>query len=221
MTVSQKTKRLFGYYLKLWGLYILFFIAAAILTTIYPELAPEKYEQKFLNLLAKESPLQLFILAVIFAPIFEEMMFRTLIKPRHTDIILLLCAWPLFYINHFLPNDVHWILKIGFVGVCLGVLFYIVKQLIPAERTVKLRAVLSRHYIPVLIISSLLFGLVHINNYVDDFVINTALILLIVPRVISGFMMGWVKIKNQGLIWSMGLHALNNGFVVGIMLLAR
>jgi len=39
--------------------------------------------------------------------------------------------------------------------------------------------------------------------------------------VISGFMMGWVKIKNQGLIWSMGLHAMNNGFVVGIMILAQ
>lgn len=221
MTASQKTKRLFGYYLKLWGLYILFFIAAAILTSVYPELAPEEYKQEFLNLLAKENPLQLFILAVIFAPIIEEMMFRTLIKPRHSDIILLLCSWPLFYINGFLPSDVHWSLKIGFIGLCFVLLFYIVQQLIPEERTLKIRAFLTQHYIPVLVVSSLLFGLVHINNYVDDFIINAALVLLIVPRVISGFMMGWVKIKNQGLVWSMGLHAMNNGFVVVIMLLAQ
>lgn len=221
MTTSQKTKRLFGYYLKLWGMYIIFFIAAGILTAIYPEWAPEKYEQEFLNQLANESPLQFFILAVIFAPIFEEMMFRTLIKPRHTDIILLLCSWPIFYINRFLPVDVHWSIKIGFIGICLVLLFYVVKQLIPEERTKKIRTFLSKHYITALIVSSLLFGLVHINNYVDDFIINAALILLIVPRIIAGFMMGWVKIKNHGLVWSMSLHAMNNGFVVGIMLLTR
>lgn len=221
MTASLKTKRLFGYYLKLWGLYILFFIAAAILTSIYPELAPEKYKQEFLNLLAKESPLQLFVLAVIFAPIIEEMMFRTLIKPSHTDIILLLCSWPLFYINGFLPDDVHWSIKIGFIALCLILQFYIVNQLIPNERTVKVRTFLNKHYIPVLIVSSLLFGLVHINNYVDDFMINAALVLLIVPRILSGFMMGLIKIKNEGLEWSMGLHAINNGVVVGIMILAQ
>ena len=220
MTASLKTKRLFGYYIKLWGLYIIFFIAAAILTSIYPELAPEKYKQDSLILLAKENPLQLFVLAVIFAPIIEEMMFRTLIKPSHTDIILLLCSWPLFYINGFLPNDVHWLLKIGFIALCLVLQFYVVHQLIPAERTVKLRAFLTKHYIPVLIVSSLLFGLVHINNYVDGFMINAALVLLIVPRILSGFMMGMIKIKNEVLAWSMGLHAMNNGFVVGIMILA-
>jgi membrane protease YdiL (CAAX protease family) len=221
MTISLKTKRLLGYYLKLWGLYILFFITAAILTSIYPELAPEKYKQEFLNLLLKENPLQLFILAVIFAPIIEEMMFRTLIKPSHTDIILLLCSWPLFYINGFLPDDVHWAIKTGFIALCLVLQFYIVHQLIPAERTIKLRGFLTKYYIPVLIVSSLLFGLVHINNYVDGFMINAALVLLIVPRILSGFMMGMIKIKNEGIGWSMGLHAMNNGFVVGIMILAQ
>jgi membrane protease YdiL (CAAX protease family) len=93
--------------------------------------------------------------------------------------------------------------------------------LITETGTQRLRTFLDKRTTLVLIVASIVFGLVHINNYVDDFVINMALLMLIVPRIISGFMMGWIKIKNQGLIWSMGLHFMNNAFVVAVVVLTR
>ncbi|WP_339848584.1 CPBP family intramembrane glutamic endopeptidase [uncultured Dokdonia sp.] len=171
--------------------------------------------------LLKNNPLKLFVLAVIFAPIIEEMMFRTLIKPSHSDIILLLCSWPLFYSNKFIPADVHWVIKLGFIAIFLFTVFTILKQLIPEQRTLKLRNFLSRHAMVVLIVSSLLFGMVHINNYVDTFALNAALIALIIPRIISGFMMGLLKIKNENIAWPMALHAMNNGFVIIILIFSK
>jgi membrane protease YdiL (CAAX protease family) len=220
MTSSQKTRLLVKAFFRMWGLDILFFITIGVLSIWIPELKADGYEDTTLNELSQNNPFKLFVLACIFAPIVEEMMFRTLIKPRHTDIILFICSWPVFIGLRFLPRDIHWGILLAFAGVLLFVLFYILKHLITETNTQRLRAFLDKRTTLVLIVASIIFGLVHINNYVDDFVINIALFMLIVPRIISGFMMGWLKIKNQGLIWSMGLHFMNNAFVVGVVVLA-
>ncbi|MFT5892906.1 MAG: membrane protease YdiL (CAAX protease family) [Dokdonia sp.] len=220
MTSSQKTRLLFKAFFRMWGLYILFFITIGILSIWIPELKAGGYEDTTLKELSQNNPFKLFILACIFAPIVEEMMFRTLIKPKHTDIILFICSWPVFIGLRFLPRDIHWGIVLAFAGVLLFVLFYILKHLITETATQRLRTFLHKHTTLALIVVSMVFGLVHINNYVDNFVINLALFTLIVPRIISGFMMGWIKIKNQGLIWSMGLHFMNNAFVVGVVILA-
>lgn len=221
MTSSQKTLLLFKTFFKMWGLYILFFITIGILSTWVPELKAGGYEDTTLKKLVQENPFRLFMLACIVAPIVEEMMFRTLIKPSHNHLILFMCSWPVFIGLRFFPRDIHWGVVLAFSAVLLFALFYIVKHLITETTTQRLRTFLHRHVTPVLIIVSLIFGLVHINNYVDNFVINLALITLIVPRIISGFLMGWIKIKNEGLIWSIALHFMNNAFVVAIILLTK
>lgn len=220
MTSTQKTRLLFKAFFKMWGLYILFFISLAVLSTWIPELNDNSYKDTSLSEMLTNSPFKLFVLACIFAPIVEEMMFRTLIKPTHTDLIFFISSWPVFIGLGLLPQDVHWGVSLIFAAVVIFVLYYILKHLITENATQRIRSFFHTYTIPILIIVSIIFGLVHINNYVDNFIINIALIALIVPRIISGFMMGWVKIKNQGLVWSMGLHFMNNAFVVGIGILA-
>lgn len=200
----------------MWGLYILFFIIIGVCSFWIPELKTDTYEDSTLNDLLQNNPFKLFVLACIFAPIVEEMMFRTLIKPTHTDLILFISSWPVFIGLRFLPKDIHWGIILAFGAVLLFTIYYILKHLITEQKTVRLRNFLHKHLTVMLVFVSIIFGLVHINNYVDTFVIDLALFVLIVPRIISGFMMGWIKIKNQGLIWSMGLHFMNNAFVVGI-----
>ncbi len=220
MTSSQKTRLLFITYARLWGLYILFFLVMGILSIWLPELKDNDYEQTAITELLQNNHLKLFVLACIFAPVVEEMMFRTLIVPSHTDIILFISSWPVFIGLRFLPKDVHWVVLMAFGAIVLFTLYYILKQLIPPIRTQRIQTFLHKHTLVVLIGASLIFGLVHINNYVDTFTLNFALFMLIIPRILSGYMMGWIKIKNQGLIWAMGLHFLNNAFVVAIGILA-
>ncbi|WP_299684650.1 CPBP family intramembrane glutamic endopeptidase [uncultured Dokdonia sp.] len=219
MTSSEKTRFLFLSFFKMWGLYILFYITVFILSIWIPELKSDTYEDNNLNELLQNNSFKLFVLACIFAPIIEEMMFRTLVKPTHSDIILFICSWPVFIGFHFLSTKIHWGITLAFSAVLLFTLFYILKHLITENHTQRLRNFLHKHLTIILILVSIIFGLVHINNYVDTFIIDLALIVLIIPRIISGFLMGWVKIKNQGLIWSIGLHFMNNIFIIGIGIL--
>ncbi len=221
LVTNNKLSKLLKYYSILWGLYILFFILLGFAKSHWPELLENEYEQKFLQEMLKKNPLKIFVLGVIFAPIIEEMMFRTLIKPSHDDLILFICSWPIFFINKFLPVDVYWIIKLSFTAILIFTLFYILRHLITEQQTAHLRKILTKYYMPVLIVSSLIFGIVHINNYVEDFIINATLISLIIPRIISGTMMGLIKIKNKHIGWSMGLHALNNGVVLVILILSQ
>jgi len=126
MTSSQKTLLLFKTFFKMWGLYILFFIILGVLSVWIPELKPGRYEDTALKELVQKSPLKLFILACIFAPIVEEMMFRTLIKPSHNHLILFICSWPVFIGLRFLPKTIYWGVIIVFAVVLLFTLFYIV-----------------------------------------------------------------------------------------------
>lgn len=220
-TVNQKIKTLFLSYFRLWGLYIVYGFATVFLYMWFPELSDTSYEQTAIKEMLDASPFKLFILACVFAPIVEEMMFRTLIKPTYHDVLLFLASWFVFLSLPFLSGDIHWALNLLLSGLLLYALFFLLKRWIPEEKTIVIQDFLHKNTTLILIITSCIFGLVHIGNYVDGFLINTALILLIIPRVISGFMMGWIKIKNQGLIWSMGLHFLNNAVALGLILLTR
>jgi len=192
----------------------MFFIATGILTRFFPEIDTTIYQQTGLNELFDESPLLFVILTCLFAPVVEEMMFRTLVAPSHSDLILFLSAWPAFIVWNFIPGDIHWSIKLLFIAILLFSFYYILKQLLPEDRLSRIQVFLHRYTYAILIITSLLFGLLHISNYVDEFTINIALFLLIVPRILSGYMMGMLKLKNKSLPWSMGLHFLNNGAVV-------
>lgn len=171
--------------------------------------------------MAKNNPFQLFILACVFAPIVEEMMFRTLIKPSHSDLILFICAWPVFLGAGYLPESIHWLLRLAFSGIVLFTAHYILKQLITEEKTTYIRSNLSKYVLPVFIATAITFGLVHILNYVDGFTFNLALVILVIPQIIAGVMLGWVKLKTREIGWPMLLHFMNNIVPVSIIIMSN
>lgn len=158
-----------------------------------------------------------FLLIVILAPFIEELMFRTLLVPSHTDLILFLAVWPLFLISAFIPVEVNVVVKLVFMASFLFSIVYIGKNLIREEETVKIRLWLNRFKVPIWIATSLLFGFVHVTNYVEDYTLDFALFLLIVPRIFAGFFCGYVKLKNKSIAYSILLHALNNGFAFTLL----
>ncbi len=221
MTANQKISFLLKSYKNLWLLYIAFGILISIIHYWFPSVIDPKYKQTAIMEMAKSNPLQLFILACIFAPIIEEMMFRTLIKPSHSDLILFVCSWFIFIGAASIFGSLHWLLKFIFSLTLLYSLHTIFKQLIPQKYTVKLRKKLSQSIHPILITSAILFGLVHINNYVSDFTFNIHLLILIIPQIIAGIMLGWMKNKNTYITWCVGLHFMNNIVPVTIIILGN
>ncbi len=202
----------------MFGVYFVFFTLLGILQFIFPDLDLLKYQQSDLNLLISEDPLKFALLAVIVAPILEEGMFRTLIKPTPKEFIYFLCSWILVGTAVFIPFDVHWALKFGFLVMFITLIYLFLKELIPLQFQYKACRILNKNYILLWIVTAIIFGLVHIFNYVDGFELNLLLFLMIVPRIIAGYYFGKIKIENKSMVWPIAMHAMNNATVLLLLI---
>lgn len=193
--------------------YVVFFLFLGVLQILLPEFDLQQYQQTDINRLLLENPVQFFLLAVVIAPLIEEGMFRTLILPTPNEFIFFLSCWLLVIITFFIPEDANWFIRFSFLSLFLLVTFIALREFIPVQWQWKVCLVLKRYYVGIWILTSLLFGIVHIYNYVEGFELNLVLVLLIFPRIIAGFFFGNIKIENKSLIWPVAMHAMNNGTV--------
>ncbi|OEY74014.1 CPBP family glutamic-type intramembrane protease [Salegentibacter salarius] len=200
------------------GTYFLFFFLLGFLNTFLPELDLEKYQQTELFNLMDQSPLAFILMAVIIAPILEESMFRTLIKPSFAEIYIFICAVLAFVGLGFIPQEAHSLLKYGLVILSAIIIFLFLQSLQPSRFLRIFRIILYRNYRFIWLLTAALFGLVHIWNYVEGWQFDLILFLLIFPRIIAGYFFGKIKVENGNLIWPITMHAMNNGIVVFFLL---
>ncbi len=194
--------------------YFLFFMGMGILNTIFPELDFDRYQQTEIYEMMTNNPLVFFILAVIIAPIIEECLFRSLIKPSQNEILVFICSWILFISLPFIPAKANLILKYSLLLLSVFIIFLFLKSIIPEKKMKKMQYYLHKYYRSIWMLSALIFGYVHVWNYVSGFEFNFILFILIFPRIIAGYFFGRLKVQNQQLYWPILLHAMNNGIVV-------
>ncbi|WP_300441765.1 CPBP family glutamic-type intramembrane protease [Christiangramia sp.] len=96
--------------------------------------------------------------------------------------------------------------------------YYALGELIPHIYYRHLCYWLHKYYLLTWILGSVIFGLVHIFNYVDSFQLNLILFIMIFPRIIAGFFFGKIKLENKGMIWPILMHSMNNSLVILIVL---
>ncbi len=218
LKIPPKVSNLFRNYWFMIGTYFLFFFLLGFLNTFLPELDLEKYQQTELFNLMDESPLAFILMAVIIAPLLEESMFRTLIKPSFTEIHIFICAVLAFIGLGFIPQEAHSLLKYGLVILSAIIIFLFLQSLKPSRFLRIFRIILYRNYRLIWLLTAALFGLVHIWNYVEGWQFDLILFLLIFPRIIAGYFFGKIKVENGNLIWPITMHAMNNGIVVFFLL---
>lgn len=199
---------------KMLGCYFLFFILLAALQSTFPSFDYDKYQQTEIFELLKTQPWKFAFMAAIFAPIMEEGLFRSLLKPTEFSLKFFFCC-VLFMIGiAIIPEEAHWSLKYGVLGGTLLLAFYALGELIPEHIFRKTCYWLHRYYLINWILGAIIFGFVHIFNYVDTFQIDLVLFIMIFPRIIAGFFFGKIKLENRGLIWPMLMHSMNNSMVL-------
>lgn len=196
------------------GSYFLFFMLLGAINKLFPSLDFDKYEQTEIFEMMTDNPIVFFILAVIIAPILEECLFRSLIKPSKNEILIFCCSWLLFVGLFFIPAEANIILKYVLLVVSTFIIFLFLKAIIPEKIISKIQFFLTKYYKIVWIISAIVFGYVHVWNYVSSFEFNLILFFLIFPRIIAGYFFGSLKAQNKELYWSILLHAINNGMVI-------
>ncbi len=218
---KKNFKLLLKSYFWIWVSYFAFFVFLGLLKSLFPEIAIEKYEQTQLRELFENNPIQLIVLGVIVAPILEELLFRTLLKPTHPEFLLFLSGLTAFIFSIIAAPYGNWIVRTILLFVILVITYYMLQEVISDKSTKKLRVFLSKYVWIILIVTSIVFGLAHINNYVDSFFINLALLLLIFPRIIIGFIAGRLKMKSGAMLWPILLHFMNNAFLIVIFLITK
>lgn len=198
--------------------YFLFFIGLQVLDVLIFDLNFQKYEQIEILKILEESPLQFIFLAAVAAPILEESIFRSVLKPSASSLKLFICAILYIIGTLFIPEDAHWLLKYALVFGSLFLCYYALGELIP-ERFYKYACYwLHKYYLIIWIAGSIIFGFVHIYNYVDSFQLDLVLIMMIFPRIIAGFFFGKIKLENKEMIWPILMHSMNNSMVLIILL---
>ena len=212
--LPSKIKNLFRHYFLTMACYFLFFMGMGVLNNLFPELDFDRYQQTEIYEMMTDNPMVFFILAVIIAPIMEECLFRSLIKPSQNEILVFICSWILFVSLAFIPAEANLFLKYGLLLLSVFIIFLFLKSVIPEKKMKKLQYQLHKYHRFIWIISAVIFGYVHVWNYVSGFEFNFILFILIFPRIIAGYFFGRLKIQNKELYWPMLLHAMNNGIVV-------
>ncbi len=194
--------------------YFVFFFILSILDIFIFGLDFQKYEQMEILKIMEENPLKFIFLAAIAAPVIEESIFRSVLKPTPTSLRIFFCAILYIFGLLIIPEEAHWLLKYGLLLGTILFLFYALGQLVPLKFYHIICYWLHRYYFVIWIAGAIIFGFVHIYNYVDTFQLDLVLILMIFPRVIAGFFFGKVKLENKSLIWPILLHSMNNSIVL-------
>ena len=198
--------------------YFLFFIALRFIQLYFPGLDFQRYEQLELFETLREQPLKFIFLAVIGAPVIEESLFRSILKPTSQSLRLFICA--ILYIIGLLiiPAEGHWLLRFSLLFLFLCLCYYAMGRLIPKNLINRTCFWFHKYYLFIWIAGAIIFGFVHIFNYVESFTLNLVLFLMIAPRIIAGFFFGKIKLENKGMIWPILMHSMNNSMVLVFVL---
>ena len=185
-----------------WFVYIVEIIIAVVLFSM---IGLEDGSHKFSDLLENMDYMQIFLLAVVIAPISEEFLFRYyLCSPK----------WLIYGIPAGITGlgvmalimgkmDIQWAILMILGGLILSVWIFLKKEL-----AVKLETRFYDLFPYVIYLSAVIFAFVHIYNYNDvmPWYYTPALVM---PQFILGLLLAYVRVRN-GIVYSIFIHAFNN-----------
>lgn len=156
----------------------------------------------------------IFILAVVIAPFFEELIFRGFLRYPNTIygvVGFLLLSIVLGMMNMQFIN----LITTGIISFAIIVLLILVST--NTRIDVKIRALFKRYFGVVFYASVVLFAYAHIFNFTEiEAWYYTP--ILVLPQFILALFLGYVRVRNN--LWtSIYVHALNNAIPTTLLLL--
>ncbi|WP_428330778.1 CPBP family glutamic-type intramembrane protease [Mucilaginibacter sp.] len=166
-------------------------------------------KQTFQAMFHKLGFLWSYIFAAVFAPFFEESIFRLPLsfKKQHV-VIAFFIALIYFSGSFFHPKDI--MLRVAIEIAIAAVIYVVCLLLIPNEDL----AVSAKNKKRWIIASICLFGLMHILNFHPiDITLLWIYPLYVIPQLVMGWGLTYMRFKN-GFIWGIVLHSLINSVFV-------
>ena len=172
------------------------------------------YKTSMHSFFARYGTLKAAVYICVLGPLIEETIFRLPLSFKKQHIAIAFgCALLLFvksvpYINHL---DLTSAIMVRVVLFGLG--YFTLIKLLPANTYLNKRMQTS-----FIVLSILLFGLMHIFNYAPmQWVIIFMYPFFIIPQLVIGWTLTYIRFKS-GFFWSVALHSLINSVSVLIML---
>lgn len=206
----------FVHVIRIYAILIVIAISIALLSSIF---VAGKTTNELDNYISKESILFVLIYGGIFAPLFEEIVFRVHLKMspvRWAIFVVAQCAFLLIsfsekfvWIVDFFSFTDNLYINIGInllLSIALVAILFIIFKRIKIDIGEKLYAV-------IFYASAIYFGFIHTANYSNIAEVWYLALLLVLPQIIAGIFLGYVRIR-YGLIWSIVLHSIYNGSLI-------
>lgn len=159
------------------------------------------------------------IVAGVIVPFIEELTQRYYLTSFIWNSILLPLFLCFIVIELFHIRDIVW-LSI-FVGVCS---VFSITIFLKIRKSNKYKYTFLRYYkkkfIVFFYISAIAFGVAHIGNYEIRHFVPVIPILLVVPQILGGVLLGYIRI-SMGLRWSIAFHSLHNLVSVAVLFITH
>ena len=162
---------------------------------------------------------ELFILAVILAPLIEETLFRGWLRGTKRALIiaamLLSIGMGYFILNNFGSNEN-----------IIAITMFLLAFLVAFEGFMRLKNIwhdwrpmeMFERYFPIIFyLSAFSFGMIHISNYEHDNMIE--LLPMVITQCFAGLLFGYVRLRF-GLLAAIVMHAAFNGILVSLVSLS-
>lgn len=150
-----------------------------------------------------------FILLVITAPIIEEILQRSYLKSFVWNYTLVPINSGLILIFLFQIRGIYLLILFPILLVMSNIIYSRITNYRRAK-IVHQKSYIN-NYSWYFYLSALSFGVMHIGNYESAYFIPFLHILLVLPQIFGGLMLGYIRIF-MGLRWSIYFHALHNLF---------
>ena len=196
--------------MRLLGLdFILMFFLSGILAVA----GVQEMEHEVQKLL--DNPILLALMAVIFAPLVEEAVFRLPLRYAAGNLLLPLLLILLFIPSLFAPMTSG--ILIGVI-LLLGLIFYFFNQKTDGQLETQLNHSWEEKFPLIFWLFTFAFAILHLTNFSDAIPIYLAPILIL-PQFALGIIIGYIRI-GWGFWYGVLFHAMHNGIFVALAAVA-
>jgi hypothetical protein len=188
-----------------------FAFAATLFTSILEQLHIIRKLPEFDLFDLKEKKFLLFGTIVVLAPLIEETIFRLQLKD-YSLAVLFYAGLVVFYLNKLFSGVTLGVFVFVAISIAMAFFFYLWQS-----KTRRMRFIIiyfKYHFY----LTAIIFGLVHISNYNNPIKFGFPVVLLVLPQLFVGFILGYVRMRF-GISKSIIMHAAYN-FIPALGLLA-
>jgi membrane protease YdiL (CAAX protease family) len=223
--VNKDFLRKFWDVLRIWGGQMSVVLLVSLTVSFLLIVLGYQGDHKVGQLISEGNILLVVFLIAIYAPIVEELTFRTWLKFSPGRIAISMGFMSYLILNILLEGPLNFFVQSLSGLAALGPLIFLLVVLVAVSLSVyallripvvnkSVEKIYHRYYFWFFYLTVVVFGALHLGNYLDLGNLVFLAPLLFLPQILAALVLGYVRVR-YGLVWSILVHFLIN-FLAGV-----